>query len=38
MEGAKVSLLEKEELALGMLMGIVFSPCSRLCTTSLDLR
>lgn len=38
MEGAEVSLLEKEELAPGMLMGIVFSSCSRLCTTSLDLR
>lgn len=37
-EGAEVSLLEKEELAPGMLMGIVFSPCSRLFITSRDLR
>lgn len=41
MEGAEVSLPDKLELALGILgmfMGIVFSPCSRLSITSLDSR
>lgn len=37
-EGTEVSLLEKEELAVGMLMGILFLLCSRLFITSLDLR
>lgn len=38
MEGAEVSLLDKEELTSRILMGILFSPCSRLSTTSLDSR